>query len=138
MRRSREPRTGCVGRSANSPQHRPSAVSLDLGYLAVGGQPAADDVDHRLLGPGNCLVAVLELTEHPAGEDLFERSVEDIAGHARIEVGAKLALLLSAGDDPFDPRECSLDLADALLQMRASRHLADEHTHEVGIAPPRA
>ena len=30
-----------------------------------------------------------------------------------------------------------VDLDDALLQMRAARHFAHEHAHEVGIAPPR-
>src|SRR2546425_8849400 len=110
-------RRDCAGGTANVPQLRPSAVSLDLGCLAIGGQAAADDLDHRLLGASNCLVAVLELTEHPPGEDLFERAVEHVAGHARIEVGAGLSLPLSALDDAFDPGERRLDLRDALLEV---------------------
>jgi len=44
---------------------------------------------------------------------------------------------LSAHDDPLDPVERRLDLLDALLEVGAARHLAHEHAHEVGIAPPR-
>src|SRR6476469_9979627 len=125
----------------DSERRAPSAVTCvtrsDLGGFAIGGQAATDDLYHRLLGAGDRLVAVLELAEHPARQDLFERTVEDVAGHARVEVGTELSLLLPPHDDPLEPGKRRVDLDDALLQMRAARHFAHEHPHEVGIAPPR-
>src|SRR6476619_820067 len=109
-----------------------------LGDFAIGGETAADDFDHRLLGSSDRLVAVLQLSEHPAGQDLLERAVEDVARHTRVEVGAELALMLSVRDDPLETCEGRVDLFDAFLQMRAAGHFTHEHTHEIGIAPPRS
>src|SRR5205085_7524543 len=76
--------------------------------------------------------------EHPAGEDLLDRAVEDVADHARVDVRTELAGLLTARDDSLEPRKRLLDLVDAPLQVRAPRHLAHEHADEIGVAPPRA
>src|SRR5439155_16432032 len=74
----------------------------------------------------------------PARQDLLERAVEHIADHARIDVPAKLPLVLPTGDDPLEPGEGSVDLHDTSLQVRATRDLANEHAHEIGIAAPRS
>src|SRR5262249_38446643 len=79
------------------------ATKLERRRLAVPGQPAADDLDHRLLGNGDLLVAVLQLAEHPSGQDLLQCAVEHIADHAGVDVGAELAVLLTARDDPLEP-----------------------------------
>src|SRR5947199_4612887 len=114
------------------------ATKLDAGCLAIGAETAADDLDHRLLRLRDLLVAVFQLSEHPTGQDLLERAVEDVADHARVDVGTKLSLLLTAADDPLEPGEGGVDLVDLLLEVRAAGHLAHEHAHEIGIAPPCA
>src|SRR6476620_10210375 len=106
-------------------------TASDLGDYAVGGEPAADHQNDHLLCTRDRLVPVLELAEHPAGEDLLDCPVEDVAGHARIEVRTEFTIRLTAGDDPLEP-------GDALLQVRAACHLAHEHADEVRVAAPRA
>ena len=55
-----------------------------------------EDLDNGLLGARDVLVAVRQQLEHPAGEQLLDRAVEDDARQARIEVGAQLSGLLPA------------------------------------------
>src|SRR3954462_12325385 len=114
------------------------ATKLERRRLAVRSQASAHDLDHCLLSRCDLLVGVVQLTEHPAGQDLLQRTVEHIADHAGLEVGAKFTVLLSAGDDPFQRSERLVDLDDAALQVRAARDLAHEHAHEIGIPAPRA
>src|SRR6478736_3479762 len=76
----------------------------------LGGETAADDVDERPLGLLDVGVAIRELPEHPAGQKLLERPVEDPAREPRVEVGAEVTLGLAPRDDALDRVEGTSDL----------------------------
>src|SRR5918994_574670 len=94
-----------------------------------------DDVAFRL---GDVLVRVGQLAEHPPGQDLVERPVDDDRTEARIDLRPELARLLAPFDDPFERLHPLRDLLDLLLNVRAPCHLADEDADEVRIAAPGA
>src|SRR5437868_11291830 len=102
----------------------------------LGREPASDQLEHGPLGERDPVVAVGELAEHPAGEDLLDRAVHDPAGEAGIEVAAEVALRLTARDDALERAKALVDLRDAPLDLRAAGDLAHDHAHEVRIAPP--
>src|SRR5204863_5419552 len=104
---------------------------------AVGREPATDDLDHSALSGGELVLSLGKCAQHPAGEDLLERSVEDEADEARVDIGTELTILLAARDDPLDRIERFVDLRHALLQIGAANDLADDDADEIRISPPR-
>src|SRR5262249_8688268 len=136
--RARASRRASAGPTATAPPPARSAAPSDLRGLPVRSETAADDLDDRLLGPRDLRVAVVERPEHPAGQDLLERAVEDEARQPRVDIVTKLARFLSTNDDPLDGRERRVHVGHSPLQLRTARHLADDDANEIGIAPPRA
>src|SRR5439155_18550925 len=117
--RGRASRRGCGEPPATAPPLPRSALPLDFCGLPVGCETAADDLHRGLLRACDLLVAVLEGAQHPARQDLLERAVEHEAREARVDVAAKLTLLLPANDDSLDRRERLVHLADPSLQIRS-------------------
>src|SRR3954471_15787746 len=71
-----------------------SAVALERTLRprrSRGEDPVAEHLDDRPLGQPDIVLAVRQLTEDPAGEDLLQRAVEDEACEARVDVVAELA-----------------------------------------------
>ena len=68
-------RTTCSGPSPCSARQSPPVA-----------RPPRDDLDDGLLGARDVLVAVRQQLEHPAGEQLLDRAVEDDARQARVEL----------------------------------------------------
>src|SRR5205823_2432430 len=83
---------------------------------------SADEyVDDRALGLRDLLVPVGELAEHPGGQDLLERAVDDRGHEPRIELGPELALRLAAPDDPLDHAEDLPHVPDPVLDLADAR-----------------
>src|SRR6266545_1700097 len=104
----------------------------------VRNEPVAEDADDGALGLPHVVLVPWKAAEHPAGEDLLERAVDDPRRQPGREVVPKHLLLLSALDDPLQGLERERDLLDLALQLlAASRHFADEHAHDVRVVAPR-
>ena len=89
-----------------------------------------------MLGAAHIFLAVGELAEGPAGEDLLQRAVPDRRRQTRIDVVAKLTRLLALLDDPLERLVGKVDLVGLLLHLRAARHLSDEHAYQLRVALP--
>src|SRR5580765_7677268 len=111
---------------------------LAPGRCELWGQPARDDLDQRALGAGDVLLGVGQPPEHPAGEELLDRAVEDVAREARVEVGPDRAVGLATLDDLLDRGERLDDLVHLAREVLAARHLEHEHAYEIGVTRPRA
>ena len=118
---------------------RPDAEDDDRACAAArqaatgaGGETAADDLDHGALGTRDLLLAVGELAQHPAREQLLQGAVEDPAREPRVEVGAERAFGLTLLDHALDGGESLAHLVDLPLQVRAAGDLAHHHGHERG------
>src|SRR6266496_1853542 len=65
--------------SVQTSPHEARPARLGLDCCAICCEPATDHLEDRTLGARDVLLPVGQLTEHPAGEDLLERPVEDPA-----------------------------------------------------------
>src|SRR5205807_9914769 len=95
----------------------------------VRSQSARDDLDDRVLRAAHIVLAVGQLPEGPAGEDLFQRAVPDRRRQASVDVLAKLTRRLATLDDPLERLVGKVDLVGLLLHLRAACHLSDEHAN---------
>ena len=106
---------------------------------SVAGEPAAEEGDDGSLGTRHLLVAVRQLPEHPAGEDLLEPAVEDPAREPRVEVVAGTTRRAWPRTiTRWIARKPGADLVHLPLELRAPRDLAHQHADEVGPVAPRA
>src|SRR5438552_378318 len=116
-----------------------TSSATSLAYRRGYPVEAADEhVDDGALGPGDLVVPVRQLAEHPGGQDLLERAVDDRRGEPRVELGPELAVRLPPGDDALDHAEGLAHVLDSVLELAAPRDLSDEHGHELRRVAPRA
>jgi len=96
------------------------------------------NVDDRCNRALDVLLLTRQLAEHPAGENLLERAVDDPRGEHRLAVGPHLAALLRRLDHPPEREEHRLDLVEPLPDSGAASDLAHEHADRVRRDEPRA
>src|SRR4051812_39355735 len=89
------------GRSTASSFHSSPKTLKTSNRLALA-EPADEHLDDGVLGAGDVLVAVRQLTDHPAGQDLLQRAVQHERREPRVEISAELAPLLPVADDALD------------------------------------
>ena len=104
--------------------------------LATGLQTEQADLEQRPLGCGDVFLVSGQPAEHPRGQELVDRAVDDGRGEGRIDVAAKLASLHAARDHSLDGVDRLREHADPLGDFRAPAELANHHAHDVGQMEP--
>src|SRR5262249_60435002 len=66
-------------------------------------QPVQADLEQRLLGGGDVLLAARQPPGPPGRQELVDRAVDDRRGKARVDVPSELASLDAPRDPPLDP-----------------------------------
>ncbi len=88
--------------------------------------------------PSRRLLLGRQAPEHPAGQQLVDRAVDDGRSEGRIDVLAELAALDAAGDHALQRVDRQRELADPLGQLRAAAELLDHDPDDVRQMEPGA
>src|SRR5436190_8451610 len=116
---------------------RRSGARLRPGALVPGSESSGDHLHDGVDGTSDVVGPVGETTEHPAGEDLLERPVDDPRREPRVGVASDVATRLPGFEDPPDPEEDVRAGVDAAADLGAARDLAHEHAAQVRPRRPR-